>query len=392
MAVFSHLPVLASFTIVSLAAAAPTQAQHFRVEQADEWTALFDRTRGWTGADGIYSIPITGYDRLNSADGSGTLFVFSDTAIGDVNDQGVRQPGTTLVNNTIAFMQEPEPLPENIAFYWGREGGNPRAVFVPQTPLSEPGEWYWMGDGVALGEAVYLTAYRIRSTGKGGVFGFEFTGTTMIKLPRTSRPPFADQEQFDTPFFIPETEDRGGVDFGGAIMANTKEAGAYNPDGYLYIYGVQNDPLVKKLLASRVRPEDIENFEAYRFWDGAGWVEDINAAAAITGRISNEHSVTPLPNGKYLLVYQEDAIGRDVAVRIGESPVGPFGPSRPIYTCPEPSFDEDWFTYNAKAHPHISGPGELLISYNVNTFDFFGDFFNNADSYRPRFIRLIYEP
>ena len=47
--------------------------------------------------------------------------------------------------------------------------------------------------------------------------------------------------------------------------------------------------------------------------------------------------------------------------------------------------------YNAKAHPHLSRPGELLISYNVNTFDFWGDFFRDADIYRPRFIRLKLE-
>ncbi len=43
--------------------------------------------------------------------------------------------------------------------------------------------------------------------------------------------------------------------------------------------------------------------------------------------------------------------------------------------------------YNAKAHPHLSPPGELLIRYNVDSSDFWGQF-KNADIYRPRFIRL----
>ena len=76
-------------------------------------------------------------------------------------------------------------------------------------------------------------------------------------------------------------------------------------------------------------------------------------------------------------------------MRIGESPVGPLGPMQRIYRAPEVDFDPDIFVYNAKAHPHLSRPGELLISYNVNTFDFFGDFFQYSDIYRPRFIRLI---
>ena len=68
-------------------------------------------------------------------------------------------------------------------------------------------------------------------------------------------------------------------------------------------------------------------------------------------------------------------------------PDGPARTARKIWHCPEPDRDPDIFVYNAKAHPHISAPGELLISYNVNTFDFF-DHFKYADIYRPRFIRL----
>ena len=41
-------------------------------------------------------------------------------------------------------------------------------------------------------------------------------------------------------------------------------------------------------------------------------------------------------------------------------------------------------TYNAKAHPALSGPDELIISYNVNG----DDCFRYADIYRPRFLRL----
>ena len=32
------------------------------VTRAPEWTAVFERTAGWLGADGIYSIPLNGYD------------------------------------------------------------------------------------------------------------------------------------------------------------------------------------------------------------------------------------------------------------------------------------------------------------------------------------------
>ena len=80
-------------------------------------------------------------------------------------------------------------------------------------------------------------------------------------------------------------------------------------------------------------------------------------------------------------------MGNSVALRIGESPTGPFGIFYSIYDCPEVLQDPDIFVYNAKAHPSLSNENEMLISYNVNTFDFW-DHFSNADIYRPRFIYL----
>ena len=41
----------------------------------------------------------------------------------------------------------------------------------------------------------------------------------------------------------------------------------------------------------------------------------------------------------------------------------------------------------AKAHPALSGPDKLLISYHVNTFEF-DEHYQNADIYRPRFITV----
>ena len=78
-------------------------------------------------------------------------------------------------------------------------------------------------------------------------------------------------------------------------------------------------------------------------------------------------------------------------MRLGASPVGPWGPPFQVYDVSgdlEP--DKDIFPYNAKAHPVLSEPGELLISYNVNSFDFFNDVLTYPNLYRPRFMRLIY--
>ena len=83
-------------------------------------------------------------------------------------------------------------------------------------------------------------------------------------------------------------------------------------------------------------------------------------------------------------------LGRHVKARIGEGVTGPFGQVNAIYRTPEIDLDPDIFTYNPIAHPHLSNPGELLINYSVNSLDFW-DLFYRADSFFPKFIRLILE-
>ena len=199
--------------------------------------------------------------------------------------------------------------------------------------------------------------------------------------------PFQDHIQTEVPLHYVPTGGRGEIIFGAGILANTFEALAPFPDGYVYVYGTQNDPFDKKLLAARVLPGSFTNFSQWRFWNGFDWVADISDVAPLASRVSSELSVSPLSDGRFVLVFQLDTLGRDVAIRVGNSPIGPFGKHYSVYRCPEPAADNDIYCYNAKAHPHLSKPGELLISYNVNSFEF-ADHFNNADIYRPRFIRL----
>lgn len=370
-----------------LLAARGAPAQSLQAERADDWEALFRRTSGWTGADGIYSIPLTGDDSSGGLDTANTLFVFSDTFIGDVAPGGMRLSGTQMVNNTVAVMPAGAPDPDRIHFFWRTDGnGDAGAVLVPRTAQGNPGDWYWPLDGLALGGKVHIFAQRMRE-GDGGVFNFVVDGVALITLDQASATPLRDHVQTDAPLFLAPGDGRGELIFGAAVMANTAAAGAPAPDGYIYVYGTQNDPFVKKMLVARVRPERFADFTAWRYWDGGGWVRSLASAVPVAARISSEFSVTPLPDGRVVAIFQLDALGRDVAAAIGQGPAGPFGPPRTLWTAPEPALDPDIYTYNAKAHPHLSRPGELIVSYNVNTFDF-ADHFTHAGIYRPRFIRV----
>ncbi|KAA3438781.1 DUF4185 domain-containing protein [Rufibacter hautae] len=361
----------------------------FTVAEAPEWTALFKRNSGWFGADGIFAIPKNGVDSAGAGRNTETMLLFSDTMIGDIKD-GKLSPGYKMINNSVAIIKGNKPAPENITFYWDKdEAGKHRANFIPQTPAAKPGEYYWLGDGfvnTAKNNDTYIFGYRVRDTGA-QVFGFQEVGNALIVIPAGSKPPFKNQRQLDTPFFLPGSAPDDYGSLGGAIFVNTKEAGAPQPDGYVYVYGVRGK--AKNVIVARVLPGEIEDFSKWRYWDGTTWNPDLAKLANITDRASNELSVTPLPDGRYAMVFQTDGIGNNVGLRLSLKPQGPFGPIIKIWDCSEDiKMDKDFIVYNAKVHSNLSEPGEMLISYNVNSFDFFKDILVHPNLYRPRFIKV----
>lgn len=354
----------------------------FKVEEAPEWTALFNRTSGWFGADGIFAIPLSGEDNIKAKDSTETVLIFSDTMIGQIVD-GKLIPGFSMVNNSVAYLKGGEPKESNIHFFWAKnDAEKPVSFFSPRLDSSKKGDYYWLGDGFVNTDlkTTYIFAYRMRNMDKKDDWSFKEMSTDLIAFSCGSRPPFKDHRQIRTPLRF-----GNGGGFGAGIFVNTKKSGAPDPDGYIYVYGVRGKE--KNLVVSRVLPENFENFRTWRFWDGKEWNEDIQKSANITSNVSNELSVSALPDGRYALVFQLNGLSTTVGMRLGLTPVGPFGPILKIWETTEGA-QKNVFTYNAKAHPSLSSPGELLISYNVNAFDFGNMIKASPNLYRPRFIRL----
>lgn len=365
----------------------PAMAQQIVGEPAEDWNALFNRMEGWTGGDGTYSVSLSGRNWLGQADGAPTLFLFSDTFIGSVNENGERESGARLVNNTAALLRGSEPRQDRIQFHWGETAdGLADALIKPDTPNSEPGDWYWTMDATVVDRQVRVFALRLRHVDE----GWRSVGVSLLSIPIDSPTPLLETKQMELPLYHFPDDGRGDIYFGGGILANTVEAGAPHPDGYLYVYGGQHDFLNKKLVAARIRPGEIEDPAAWRFWDGTQWQEDIDKVAPLYGRSSTAEAVVPMPEGRFLFLYLLDGFSPDVVVRIAEGPVGPFGNWTKVYHCPEPDIDPNFFVYGLRAHMPLSDPGELLVSYNVNSFDFW-QLFREADIYRPRFVRLRIE-
>jgi len=249
-----------------------------------------------------------------------------------------------------------------------------------------------LGDGFvnqSKNNELYIFGYRIKNISE-QAFGFREMGNTLIVVPAGSQPPFTKSRQLDIPFFQGRDVDSTGS-FGAGIFVNTAEAGAADPDGYAYIYGVRGKK--KSLMIARVKPADIEAFDKWTFWDGQGWNSDPAKIVTVTDRLSNELGLMQLKDGRYALVFQGDGLGRNVALRLSRTPYGPFGRLIDLYDCSKDLADsKNLFPYNAKVHPVLSSPDELIISYNINSFDFFKDILKYPHLYRPRFIRVKIQP
>jgi hypothetical protein len=360
---------------------------NFTVEAAPDWNNFLKRDNGWFGGDGIYTIPLNGIENKQAKPSDPILFIFSDSMIGKI-ENGTMADGYKMIHNSVALLKGNKPVEQNMRYSWDTDKkGAAESTFIPHTPQTDSTDYYWLGDGFVnqeLGNTVYIFGYRVRNVSS-GAFGFKEVGNTLIKIPAGTQPPYHDLQQMDTPFYL--TDKNGDIgSFGAGIYVNTKKAGAPAPDGYIYVYGVRG--IGKNVMVARVLPKDFEQFDKWTFYDGANWVKDMGKVADVTDNVSNELSLTALPDGRYAMIFQVGGMSTNVGMRIGATPYGPFGPVIKVWDC-NPDLEEKTFlVYNAKAHPSLSVPGELLISYNINSLEFIADLKKHPNLYRPRFIRL----
>ncbi len=197
---------------------------------------------------------------------------------------------------------------------------------------------------------------------------------------------YAQTVYFDSPFQV-RTDDGGEIFYGAGILDMSNHPDVIDP--YIYIYGYK-DLDGRRLTVARVLPEDIEDFNAYEYFDGEVFQSDIRQSYAGLNGVSAELSVTYIPSGqyqgKYMLVSMKDTITNLVVYSISETPYGPFSDFVTIYVAPEPYQLDYAFTYNAKMHPVLSEEGKFVISYNVNGTRVMA--LKNARVYYPRFITM----
>ena len=343
-----------------------------RVDALAGFDALFDNHKGWTGADGDYSISLT--DDL-------TLWFFGDTWMGDIRDG--EHVNATIVNNTVAIQHGLSPSKASVEFYFGRTpAGKPGAFIRP----ADGRGWFWIYHGVLTRQGLYLFLVQIERTAEPSGSGFKIIGTWLGYVVNFKDPP--DQWQIDQ-HRIPWGDFSSSVAtfFGSWVLKQGP---------WLYVYGTTEDVVDgfhhKYMIVARVAENRLSEFDQWRFYVKGNWSPDFTKAERLCAGMANEYSVSFLPSlEKFIVVYNENGSSRNIAARFASQPWGPWSPPADLYQCPEMSWGKDILCYAAKGHPELSiTPDELIVTYVANSTDFY-KMAADARLYRPRFIRVRFK-
>jgi hypothetical protein len=230
-------------------------------------------------------------------------------------------------------------------------------------------------------DLVTVTAQRVRTTGP-GQWDFETLGPSvaLFLVPRGETAQLITRQDIG-----PDDVDRSRPAWGAAAAV----------DGdWLYLYGTATtgDPYVfgHSLRVARVPVDEVLDLAAWRFWDGADWVVDADAAVELIpapGGVSQTLSVFEQGGRWYVLTKRDDFLGTDVVAWTATSPTGPFTGGGALAPLPS-DFSAGQLTYMPLAHPDLlPRPGTVVVSYSRNSTELSGAL-EDPRLYRIRFLRV----
>jgi hypothetical protein len=376
------------------------------------WDRLFHRADGWTGADGVQTVDL----------GNGRIFwLFGDTWIGSVRN-GNHTSNSVLVNNSAALqtgldLKTKDPASTRIDFLWGQADsqGNPSAWIKPENTAKagnsqlsnnpiDSSDWYWpTGDGIVLPDAddrnrLILFLSRIaRRMGDLGVWGFQGAGGSIVIISNYDLPPAEWMVMtYDNPHSIGMKQAnadpaRFETTWGMALIADEKRENGATP--YLFIYGIREKSSInKEMILARSPMTSPERHDTWEFYAGnQGWSPHLSDAVSLADAMVNEFSIDRLTihdREVFVLIQSDNAFNNQIFLRTAYHPEGPWSQPVMIFDAAEARNCKGCFAYAAKSHTALSREGELLVSYVINSTDF-DVMVNDADIYRPRFIRVL---
>lgn len=306
---------------------------------------------GWAASDGTYTAELPGHQ---------IVWLMNDTFLGPVNaDESMTNPG--FIHGSI-LLGGRDGIPVDTIV--GGTHDAPLSIASPPDAVNgDP--WYWNAAGIFDGGRLQVFQGRIGQTDGPPPWNFGWLGSDIVTYAQDFT-----VEKITRTYGAP-----GWVNWGNELVRR---------DGYIYIYGeFDNAMYVARARSGHLTEHDWE------FYAGGSWSDDESAATAIVPDLGASYSVS-LVGDTYVLTSTASSIfiDHEIYVATAPTPVGPFSDRVGVYNPPE-SEVSGIYTYNVAAHPQLSGPGELVISYNVNAQNG-SDILADANNNRPRFVRLAF--
>ena len=314
------------------------------VELSTYYNNLFTRFGdGWTGADGTLSILLPDKRRL---------WIFGDTFLGTVSADRSRSGGR-MYNNSL-MIQNGSEMKTII-------GGNGTITEAFARP-PESDWWYWPAHGQVNKDTLELLFFAMKKNGT-GAWAFEYAAVDLIKYT------LPDLKKVSWERKINNMK----INYGTSVLID---------NDYIYLYGSEKIGFSKLFHVARCPKGSLS--QTWSYYTQNGWSNDISQAKGSLPDLSDQYSVIKRGN-IYYLISQGNLFSKQITRYTSSSPTGPFQKPLILYCTPERM--ESIYTYNAFVHEETGDPNTLLISYNINSFNF-ADVFKNADNYRPKFITV----
>ena len=360
-----------------------------------KYNALFTRSLGWNGGDGVFTTGLP----------DGNIFwSFNDSFYGVINEN--RSRGNCSFPRNSIMVQTLGEKDENLVWladYVQTNDPNADRYYQVRTHIRHPkatlsdekiqaGEidqdyLYWAGDATIYNNQMQMLWGAVDNTDPNNLM--RRFGTCLATYSLEGKPGDATYMKL-----ISRNDNFNDHTLGyGDTMWEDE-------DGHIYLYTTSN----YKVAVARTATRDLGSQWEYYVADPQGhfsWTTQYPSTQdAENSTIIPLESACSMPwvckkGDTYYMIGQSMWFGRDVLMFRSKHPYGPFVDQKTLFTLPEflDKIGEQRYqhVYMVNIHPALSRTGELVISTNTDCSNFWDNFNapGSADFYRPYFYRVF---
>lgn len=351
-----------------------------RLELSSEPTSIisqkcipeFPLKDGWQGGDGDVSVPINA---------TTTLFIFSDTYVGNKHEHSRNGAEMKMISNSVAVTTCLSNGDTDVNYFWNNMySENPEPIFKSYTSRYK----YWVTSAFMIKGNLYATLEKIGTkpgTAPDDIFSFSLLGFTLAKI---SNP-------YDTPEawtieYIPLNDFKNpAMGLGPPVIL----------ENYIYFFVSRFD---KFQVLLRKQIDFIDNaqkpFEHYALdkqWKLGLKTSDLDTIVnGFRSTTVNYHKEM----NQWVMICDIAFMDNKIKMRTASALTGPWSEEITIYEIPEvtpgnPAYSKTNFCYLAREciQNYNSEKHEMLVTYDVNNSDF-SQIKSNLGIYTPKIVVL----